>query len=89
MNCLLVSCRVLNFFPETHETAVSATNAARVYITILFMTIKYLYYNNLPIKILLSSTSDEAKIRKSGLSFSKHKGIIIVIFAGYFSTDEY
>jgi len=53
------------------------------------MTIKYLYYNNLLIKILLSSTSDEAKIRKSVLSFSKHKGIIIVIFAGYFSTDEY
>jgi len=33
--------------------------------------------------------SDEAKIRKSARSFSKYKGIIIVIFAGYFLTDEY
>jgi hypothetical protein len=33
--------------------------------------------------------ADEAKIRKSLRSVSKHKGIIIVIFAGYFSTDDY
>jgi hypothetical protein len=32
----------------------------------------------------LSAMTDEAKIRKSRGSFSKQKGIIIVIFAGHF-----
>jgi hypothetical protein len=38
---------------------------------------------------MLPGKPDEAKIRKSGVSFFKHEAIIIVIFAGYFSADEY
>jgi hypothetical protein len=90
MNCLLVSCRLLYFLPETHEIVDIATKRARKPKKIvLFMIVDYLLYNNLNCQfIVIRIRVDEAKIRKSLLCFSKQPAIIIVIFADYFLLNE-
>jgi len=82
MNCLLVSCSVLYFFPETHETVDMINITRRGMISFLLMI-----SNDYNIKLFFSiiycnpQLTNRVKLRKSHGSYCKHYGIIIVIFA--------
>jgi len=82
MNCLLVSCSVLYFFPDTHETVDMTNITRRGMISFLLMIsndfILKLFFS---IKYCHPYSRDSVKLRKSRGSFCKHCGIIIVIFA--------
>jgi hypothetical protein len=43
MNCLLVSCRLLNFLPETHDVPVIAINSKRGKNSVLFILTRIIY----------------------------------------------